>query len=81
MSTLDGARVYRFRDMVAVNVKTDGRYNSVLYLDPDMAVQLANLLHETVLDIHTRKFVDSEVGTRLVVKDARSPVGVRVVRE
>lgn len=81
MKTIDGARVYRFHGGVAINIDTDGAYTSSLYLDPDMAMLLANLLLETALDIHTRNFVDSELGTRLVVKDEESPVGVRVVRE
>lgn len=53
-------KVYRFRELVAVNPPTgDG---PTFYLDPEEAAALANALYLVAFDCKSRRFTDSQIG-------------------
>ncbi len=68
MNTIDGARVYRFHDTVAISFELEDQQSPTLYLDRDMAHKVAILLNKTGTDIRLWKFTESKLGTWLVKK-------------
>ena len=68
MKTIDGARVYRFHNMIAVNFDSDGELSKTFYLDPDVAQNLVVLLADFADDIVDVDFQHSLKRTMLVNK-------------
>jgi hypothetical protein len=63
-----GARVYRFGDRVALNIRLPDGPMETVYIDSSVAMDLATLLHDAALDIHIEPdFSASDFGTHNVV--------------
>ena len=70
MNTIDSARVHRFGNTVALSFDNEGGLTSTIYLDPDIAQNLALLLGDYADDIGDVDFQYSTKGTMLVSKGA-----------
>ncbi len=64
-NTLNGARVYRFHDSVAINLQVEGRYTETFYIPEALAHLIGTLVGDTAEDITLNKFTASDLGTWL----------------
>ena len=69
MKTISGARVYRFGELIAVNIKEGDGYTKTIYLDADVASAFAGLLKDAVEDTRLSRFTESDLGTWLVERN------------
>lgn len=62
-NTITGARVYRFHDAVAINLKVKDRFTETFYIPEALAHHIAALLQDGAEDITLKGFGSSELGT------------------
>ena len=72
-NTIKGARVYRFGETVAINLKDADReeFTETFYIPANMAEALGNLLLDGAEDCHVHPFTASRFGTVQVAEDGK----------